>query len=61
MAAATKSHKQDVRESGYKRKWDGGVKKKEGVMEAGGDKYREKRKCYKCNSTQHLAKSCTQK
>ena len=64
MASAAEAYKLDSRDSGYGREF--GRKRKRGsggkdVKEEGADKSKEKRKCYNCQLTQHLARSCTKK
>ena len=68
MATATKSARADGKEYSYgkesgqgKRKWGGGGKEKEIKEETGRDKSREKRKYFKFQSTQHLARACLKK
>ena len=64
MVYAAKAYKSDGRDSGYGKVFGGQKRKKDGAGKDEkedkdkGDESKEKRQCYNCKSTQHLARSC---
>ena len=64
MASAAKAYKPAGRDSGYGKDFGGQKRKRGGAGKDGKEdkdkeeKSKEKRRCYNCKSTQHLARSC---